>query len=355
MVEYKKSLYPIQECLGFIEHFVNKTDDFTKLYEYCQNEEEKKMMEELDQASKIMEKAFDQHFAQEQSLFLYLHKEQQVSFAHALIFACMDDQIRDIHDEIIHIQTCCQKDPYLFIKEIISSEKNCEQDDIDEDRLLDSIDDLLIDDSLKWQLFQIHSHMDAFIGKIEAVLAFMLPIYHQFDSLYEKFMQGYEQELQGQMQGMDSYHYAIGKLNIHISDEDIVVVPTISNMRSLTFLTAKKADDSSYLLIYWGIGTIRRIMMKEEMIDTETLCSALKLLSDRSKFDILRYVSNKKSYGAQIANELKLSTPTISYHMQSLLNAKLVSFQKENNRLYYQMNREYLEKLLKQVYEQLTK
>ena len=82
---------------------------------------------------------------------------------------------------------------------------------------------------------------------------------------------------------------------------------------------------------------------KKEGLSIESICNGLKLLSDKSKFDILCYVSKQSAYGAQIAKELKLTTPTISYHMQALMNAGFIQVRKENNRLYYSMNREFVE------------
>lgn len=86
----------------------------------------------------------------------------------------------------------------------------------------------------------------------------------------------------------------------------------------------------------------------------EAMLDALKVLSDKSKFKILSFLKDKRSYGAEIAKQLNLSTPTISYPMQALLNAGFVGFEKENNRLYYHVDKEYLAIFFHQVIDHLT-
>lgn len=84
------------------------------------------------------------------------------------------------------------------------------------------------------------------------------------------------------------------------------------------------------------------------------MLNGLKMLADSSKFEILQLLGKETSYGAQLAEKLNLSTPTISYHMQTLISARFVVFEKKQNRLYYRMNKEYIKYFLQQVEEQLN-
>lgn len=350
MVEYRQELSPIYECTGFIERYINQSDDYQKLQESCK-EQDKELIQELVSVSNVLGKAFDEHFAKDRFLFTFLHENQAVSPICTLLFLSSDDQQRTLKETFDHMRKMIQKDPCIFIKEIIYEEKGCQVDEEQEDALLAMIDELHLEDGIKWKLWQLHRHLFELVEKLEEIMKVMLPIYHRFDTLYEKFLLLYQQELNAQE---DMYEYAMEQLHIDIAEEQVIILPVISCMRSLSFLSKKREDHSSYLLVYWGVCTMQRLRKEKDIIDEENMCSALKLLSDRSKFDILRFISNQKAYGAQIANELHLSTPTISYHMQSLLNAKLVSFQKENNRLYYRLNKDYLKELFYQIYEQLT-
>lgn len=74
--------------------------------------------------------------------------------------------------------------------------------------------------------------------------------------------------------------------------------------------------------------------------------AALKLLSDKSKFEILSMLKNQKTYGGELARKLNLTPATISHHMSALLLAGLVKVEKEDNKLYYSTNEEEVSKLL---------
>lgn len=72
----------------------------------------------------------------------------------------------------------------------------------------------------------------------------------------------------------------------------------------------------------------------------------LKLLSDKSKFEILSYIRNKEAYGSELAKHLNLTTATVSHHMNALLAARLVSIKRVDNRAYYLANKKALEEVL---------
>lgn len=80
---------------------------------------------------------------------------------------------------------------------------------------------------------------------------------------------------------------------------------------------------------------------------------ALKLLSDKSKFDILLALRQGPCYGAQLAQKLKLSAATISHHMAALLSLRLVQYDAQDNRIYYRLDRKRLEELLRRLQSDL--
>lgn len=356
MITYIQTLCPIYECVSFIERFVNHTDDEKRLLEHCDSEEEKAMIKELLFVSIRMKEIFQKRYAQDAFLFTFLHEEQEISVMRALLYAFSDEQQRSVEELFVYMHVKVQEDPCVFIREILSTEKDVViREDLDQDTILSMMDEFHVTDEVKWKLWQLHRRLPELIDTLEKIIRDMLPVFHEFDALYEKLLDVYRQELEDSYPQGDMYQYVTEQLHIRFTEDQIIIQPVVSSMRSLSFLTRKRNDGSGYLLVYWGIGTVRRMRKEKDVIDVESMCSTLKLLSDRSKFDILRFISDKKAYGAQIANELHLTTPTISYHMQSLLNAKLVSVQKANNRLYYELNKVYVKELFQQIYKQLVK
>lgn len=68
----------------------------------------------------------------------------------------------------------------------------------------------------------------------------------------------------------------------------------------------------------------------------ENVLNILKLLSDKSKFDLLRRMTGCRCYGLELANEMGLTSGTISKHLSTLFSCGLLNLQRVNNRVYYQ-------------------
>ena len=83
--------------------------------------------------------------------------------------------------------------------------------------------------------------------------------------------------------------------------------------------------------------------------DDTKLCRMLKVMGDKSKFEILRLVSDSAKYGQQLAQALDISTATISHHMSQLEDAELIRIERDANRIYYTLNRETVEYIVKNL------
>ncbi len=77
-------------------------------------------------------------------------------------------------------------------------------------------------------------------------------------------------------------------------------------------------------------------------ISTERAINAMKLLSDKSRFEIMRYIHSHNAYGNEIAEHLGLTTATVSHHMSTLLEANLISLEQKNGKIYYHINKDTL-------------
>lgn len=80
--------------------------------------------------------------------------------------------------------------------------------------------------------------------------------------------------------------------------------------------------------------------------DEDKYIEALKQLSDKSRFEIMSYISKKPAYGGELAKHLGLTTATVSHHVAQLLSAALITAEKTDSRMYYSPNRNTLEKCL---------
>lgn len=78
----------------------------------------------------------------------------------------------------------------------------------------------------------------------------------------------------------------------------------------------------------------------------------LKNMADETRYKILKLLSKKDYYGLELANILSITTPSVSYHMNYLLMAGLVSVTKKEQKVYYSLNREGLKNTFEFLYKE---
>lgn len=80
-----------------------------------------------------------------------------------------------------------------------------------------------------------------------------------------------------------------------------------------------------------------------------------KALSDDKRLEILKLTSIRPWYNKELADHFKLTTATLSYHLNLLLDFEILNFEPSiiNNRYYYTTNKENLKKLFDAALEDL--
>lgn len=85
----------------------------------------------------------------------------------------------------------------------------------------------------------------------------------------------------------------------------------------------------------------------------EQVFEAIRLLGDQTRFDILCYLRDRAAYGSELSDQLGFARNTIHHHTSKLLNAGLITYTVEGNRICYSTNKERLASLLTQQYHLL--
>lgn len=83
----------------------------------------------------------------------------------------------------------------------------------------------------------------------------------------------------------------------------------------------------------------------------EALPQLLKLIGDKSKFDILCLLKGGGKYNLEIAQQLQLTPATASHHMGMLLSNHMVSVEKKGGKVYYRLNQETIREMLRSLEE----
>ncbi len=114
-----------------------------------------------------------------------------------------------------------------------------------------------------------------------------------------------------------------------------------------TNLSLGPPEGAGTVQLYCGIyrGTLQALLSAASGPEYEVY-RAIKLLGDRTRFDILCYLRDRKAYGQELSAKFGLSRNTIHHHMSKMLAARLVSCTVDGNRVYYTVNKESVNLLL---------
>jgi DNA-binding transcriptional ArsR family regulator len=207
-------------------------------------------------------------------------------------------------------------------------------------------------DELKYRLLYL---LDDFQRAKEAFLSYLSlydPVMEELSGDFEKIAQGFHDELKDlDQKALKQRFYDNIPLKMNV-DKDIVIVPniiqynTIDASDSLFLLKSEKAAISFGILV----APMMAIAKSSQNLE-ERFMRATKILSDASKFEIIRFCHKKPSYGQEIADHLKISNATVSYHMQQLINASYVTVQVDMNKVYYRTSIEAIIKDLSHITE----
>lgn len=101
-------------------------------------------------------------------------------------------------------------------------------------------------------------------------------------------------------------------------------------------------------IIFQGVLADKLDLYQKNMQNAkEMLPQILKLLGDKSKFEILCLLKSNGRYNLEIAEELHLTPATASHHMSMLLTNHMVTVEKKDGRVYYQLNQDTLREIMK--------
>lgn len=119
-----------------------------------------------------------------------------------------------------------------------------------------------------------------------------------------------------------------------------------------------EGDTTSKATVYLGavINSSIRIgdlLKRQNRLSEDKVPVMLKLLADKSKFQILSATVDEPAYGAQLASMLGLTTATISHHTSALLDQNLLTVDKVDTKFYYRANPDMIRALVEYIKKEL--
>lgn len=112
-----------------------------------------------------------------------------------------------------------------------------------------------------------------------------------------------------------------------------------------TDLTTDRAPGQ--VCMYCGILRQELLAMLSSLRSSrDSVFDAFRLLGDKTRFELVCYLSHRSAYGQELSQRFDLSRNTIHHHMSKLSQCGLVRCTADGNRVYYTLNRPRIRTLL---------
>ncbi|GAA0372342.1 ArsR/SmtB family transcription factor [Bacillus horti] len=132
------------------------------------------------------------------------------------------------------------------------------------------------------------------------------------------------------------------------SAQSIVLCPSYFYHKAS--LSSELAERNCHLYVY-GVQHVRSL--EETTIDEKQAFDAFKILADEKRIRIIKHLSNGALYGYELAQKLELSNSTISHHLSVLASIGIVSSTRMENKVYFKVNKDEIEKLMQHLTKSL--
>ncbi|MPM75282.1 hypothetical protein SDC9_122274 [bioreactor metagenome] len=119
-------------------------------------------------------------------------------------------------------------------------------------------------------------------------------------------------------------------------------------------LTAAKFGSKRLIMAFGCIFDFEMLKINDQF-QLKKVSEIGKIIQDESKLKILQALKQQPMYGRQLADQLQLTTATISHHMNALYAGGLVYIEIQANRTYYRLNRDQITESLKRIETLLLK
>lgn len=216
-------------------------------------------------------------------------------------------------------------------------------------------------DALLYRLEEIYFNREAHIEKLCFIINEAVSFMNKYRDELESVINGFY-DYWGRMQGDRSFYQFVTEDISFLSGMEeykggYMLVPSLHFAEFSMSIPADSDKRKAVLCISLMYGETLSVNARfgtaSPKLSTERAINALKLLSDKSRFEIMRYIHSHNAYGNEIAEHLGLTTATVSHHMSALLEANLISLEQKNGKIYYHINKDTLSQYINFYEEKL--
>ena len=331
--------------------------------------EEKKLVEELSSIEEDARKEFKDDL---ETIGYYFSSKGQfvISFVNILFVnegsSCPFDDITDnisVKDYKKYLSEIDEnkynKFFYQMVKSIESnSSEGDDKEDVSSTEIFDAIFEADLSDSDKLKLQKLYLHRQEHIDILFPLLDRAAKIIKKHEKKLEAFGQRTIEYTKKEVGKEPFIEFIMKKLSSGDTTEentypkDSIIHISYLQCSKISFSIRGDSLESSLPRVLIGAIfsdslTFDSVIKNRNMLTEERALTILKLLSDKSKLEILELTKNEAMYGAQLANKLGLTTATISHHTSALFDQNLLHIEKVDSKIYFKQYQETIKALIR--------
>lgn len=330
-----------RDCFRFLHsiYYHEEYNERIKEHGIKPNEEFEKFIIDLKQDVKLNEEKLKLYYGNEFSLSTIFLSDQEL-WEYRELDKCLN-YIKQLDDHLLKLK---------LLKNLISitSEENKESEIeekanyilANEHECLSLIQKTEYDSGLKWELFSFlqdpEKYRDEYITFMEKLIPKFLKHYKTKEKVIDEFNK-YIEEKNNTNNGK-YFKSILGKFMRFDKYDEIYITTSYLDYYSITF---NVLESSSY--VYIGIDYEDALAQYEgrEGDKLKKYINIFKNFSDITRFQILKLIAEDKDYSSKdIAEKLGISGATVSYHMNNLFSAELVSMNRKKRKNIYSINKD---------------
>ena len=207
----------------------------------------------------------------------------------------------------------------------------------DLDEFYDYLSSQPLSGETKWNIFTFIKDLDGYKDKY-------LDLMKKYSSIYESQIVGRSEAIEEYLsrfdvemeeKGIEAFIPAdqfVDKDNV----EKLYIIPSFFHAYNIRHRVIKSTGEN-YIVIGRNMDKVLGLANREDMAEKAT--AVFKNLGDPTRYKFIKLLSQGEKYGQEIADELNITSPTVSYHANNLLMADLTTIKRHENKTYYTLNK----------------
>lgn len=200
----------------------------------------------------------------------------------------------------------------------------------------------------KWLCSQLWRQPERYLRCYQELLALCTPVIQQQEASLQAEFQATLAQTQSALAGEPADFMQQFGID-HIALDNMVVCPSAAFFNGCGITWDETVPGSS---VYFVLGICHHQLgklIRQYSDNTEYLCDRLKAISDKRRLDILKLIKAEPLCGQDLSERIGLSPGTISHHMSSLVSAGFIHVDKQNPRVSYSINKEFIRSFLENL------